>query len=162
MGILLPNLIFNIINFFLMMWLLNRLLYKPILKVFADRKERIRQGLAEADLVREEAAQERARLESQIEEERRTSQARLRDAVSRGEEAARHRLDEANAEAEALIARARTEAEQLRRQALAGLQTEIADLTVRAAGKVLESELDDKRHRELIDRFLREELGALA
>jgi F-type H+-transporting ATPase subunit b len=161
-GILLPNLIFNIINFFVIMWLLNRFLYRPILQIFAERKQRIEDGLAEAERVRTEAAADRARLESQIEEERRSSQERLRDAVSRSEEAARRRLDEANAEAESLVARARTEAEQIRGQALTGLQGEIAELSVRAAGKVLQAELDASRHRQLIDKFLREELGELA
>lgn len=162
LGILLPNLIWYTVNFVFMLWILNRLLYKPILGMLAERQERIRSGLEEAEGVREQAAAERARLEAQIDEERRTSQERLRDAVSRSEEAAKRRLEEANTEAESIVVRARAEAEQIRGQALSGLQTEIADLTVRAASKVLESEVDEARHRQLIQRFLSDQLGELA
>ena len=162
LGIQAYFLLFHIINFLVVLFLLNLFLYRPILEMFDRRRERIREGLAEADRVREEAAAERARLEAQLNDERRQSQERLRDAVSRSEEAAKRRLAEANEEAEAVIARARTEAEQLRTQALSGLQSEIADLTVRAASKVLQAEVDPQRHRQLIDRFLREEMGELA
>jgi F-type H+-transporting ATPase subunit b len=155
-------LLFHIINFLVVLVLLRMLLYQPILGMFERRAERIREGLAEAERVREDAAAERGRLESQLNEERRVSQDRLRDAVARSEEAAEKRLATANEEAEALLAKARTDAEQIRHEALAGLQPEIADLTVRAAAKVLQSELDPQRHRQLIDRFLREELGELA
>jgi F-type H+-transporting ATPase subunit b len=158
-----PNfLIFHITNFLVVLVLLRFLLYQPILGMFERRSERIREGLAEAERVREDAAAERARLEAQLNEERRASQERLREAVARSEEAAEKRLAGANAEAEELLAKARADAEQIRQQALAGLQPEIADLTMRAAAKVLQAEMDRQRHRELIDRFLREELGELA
>lgn len=162
LGILLPNLIFYIINFFIMFWLLRLLLYQPIVKLFTERRERIRDSLAEAERVKEEAAAERARLEAQIAEERRTNQERLREAAARSEEAATRRLAEANAEADVILARARAEAEQTHQQALVGLQGEIADLALRAAGKVLGEGIDETRHRALVDRFLREELGDLA
>jgi F-type H+-transporting ATPase subunit b len=162
LGIQTDFLLFHIINFLVVLYLLNQFVYPPVLEMFQRRTERIREGLAEADRVREEAAAERGRLEAQINEERRASQERLREAVARSEEAAGRRLAEANTEAEALVARARTEAEQLRRQALVGLQGEIADLAVRAAAKVLAAEVDGQRHRQLIDRFLREEIGELA
>jgi F-type H+-transporting ATPase subunit b len=162
LGILLPNLIFNIINFGIMVWLLNRFLYQPIMKLFNERRERIREGLAEADRVRSEAAAERAQLEAQIAEERRTSQDRLRDAVSKSEEAAKRRLEEANAQADQILAQARLDADQTRQQALVGMQSSIADLALQAAGKVLGEGIDESRHRSLVDRFLSEQLGGLA
>jgi F-type H+-transporting ATPase subunit b len=162
LGINIPFLVFHILHFLLVLWLLNRLAYQPILNLFEQRRERIREGLAEAERVREEAAAERSRLEAQIAEERRTSQERLREAVARSEEAAGRRLAEANAEAEQILARARQEAEQARGQALAGLHNDVADLAMLAAGKVLREGLDEARHRALIDRFLREELGGVS
>lgn len=161
LGVLRPFLIFQIVNFLVVMYLLNKILYRPVLGLFERRRERIREGLAEAERVREEAAAERLRLEEQLNEERRASQTRLQEAVSRSEEAAKRRLGEAETEAEAIIAKARLEAEQLRRQALAGLQNEVADLTVMAARKVIQAEVDSTRHRQLIDQFLREQLGEL-
>jgi F-type H+-transporting ATPase subunit b len=162
LGINVPFLLFHIVHFLILLFLLNRLVYQPVLAIFEQRRERIREGLAEAERVREEAAAERARLEAQLAEERRTSQERLREAVAKSEEAAARRLSEANAEAEQILTRARAEAEQARAQALSGLHGEIAELAMLATGRVLRDGLDEPRHRAIIDRFLREELGGVA
>lgn len=162
MGINLPLLVWQIVNFLIVLWILNRLLYRPIQNIFEQRRERIAAGLAEAERVREEAASERARLESQLAEERRTSQERLREAVAKSEEAAKRRLEEANAEAERIVGEARREAEQARAQALVGMQGQVADLALLAAAKVLGEGIDESRHRALVDRFLNEQLGGLA
>lgn len=162
LGINTNLLVVQIVHFVLLLFLLNRLLYRPILNIFEQRSERIRVGLAEADRVREQAAAEQARLEAQIAEERRTSQERLRDAVAKSEEAAKRRLEEANAEAERILSQARAEADQTRQQALVGLQGQVADLALTAAGKVLGEGIDEARHRALVDRFLKEQLGGLA
>ena len=152
----------QILHFVLLLVLLRALLYKPILGFMQKRTEQIRSSMAEADKVRQQAAAERATLESQIAEERRTSQDRLRQAVARGEEAADRRLAEATAEAEQLLARARAEAEQTRAQALAGMQNDIAELALLAAGKVQGEAIDAGKHRKLVDGFLSQKLGELA
>jgi F-type H+-transporting ATPase subunit b len=162
LGILLPNLIIYVINFLLMMWLLRILLYKPVTNILNERRERIRDSLAEAEKVKEQAAAERSQLEAQFAEERRTMLERQREAATRSEEAATRRLAEANAEADEIVSRAREDATTTRANALAGLQNEIADLALRAAAKVLQEGVDEGRHRALVDRFLRDELGDLA
>lgn len=162
MGIILNLLIFQTVNFLIVLVLLKLFLHKPLMNLFEERRERIREGLAEAERVKEEAAAERQRLEAQMAEERRTSQERLRDAVSKSEEAASRRLAEANVEAADIVSRAREEATATRASALAGLQGEIADLALRAAAKVLQDGIDETRHRALVDKFLRDELGDLA
>ncbi|MFN8423507.1 MAG: F0F1 ATP synthase subunit B [Anaerolineae bacterium] len=162
LGINGPLLGLQILHFVLLLVLLRVLLYKPILNMMRKRTEQIQTSLAEADKVRQQAATERATLEAQIAEERRSSQDRLRMAVARGEEAAERRLAEANTEAEQLLARARAEAEQTRAQALAGMQNDIAELALMAAGKVLGEAIDASKHRKLVDGFLSQKLGELA
>ncbi len=162
LGIIAPNLLFHILNFLVVLVILRFVLYRPVLRIFAERRERISESLAEAERVREEAAEERERLEAQLADERRTSQDRLREAVAKSEEAAQRRLAEASAEAEQIVERARAEAEAERRQALVGMQAEIADLALLAAQKLLHEELDDEHHRALVSRFLEEDLGELA
>ncbi len=159
LGILGPNLLFQIVNFLIVLYVLNRFLYRPILRLLADRQERIRQGLDAAELARQEAEQERQRLLADLESERRQSQERLRAAVQESEIAARARLQEASAEAERMLAEASREAEALRQRALQGMRGDIADLALLAAAKVLGDGLDEAKQRALIDRFLEEQLG---
>lgn len=162
LGINGPLLLAQLINFTIVVLLIRWLIYTPIKNIFEQRREKIAAGLAEAELAREEAAAQRAEFETQLAAEREASQARLREAVSRSEEAAERRLAEANAEAEEILARARAEAEQTRGQALAGLQGDIADLALMAAAKVVSEEIDEQKHRSLVDSFLKEQLGEVA
>jgi len=155
-------LFFQVVHFLIMLWLLNKLLYKPIMNAFASRKERIANSLAEAEQVAARAAEERQALEAQIAAERREAQGRLQQAVATSEEAAKKRLAEANAEADALLAKAREEAAATRQSALAGVQADITDLALAAAAKVVGASVDEKRHRELIANFLQKEIGEVA
>lgn len=49
----------QIINFIVLVWLLKKLLYKPILKMITDRQNKIAQQLAEAETKKKEAEEER-------------------------------------------------------------------------------------------------------
>jgi F-type H+-transporting ATPase subunit b len=63
---------------------------------------------------------------------------------------------DARREAEALIGRARAEIQRERDDAIGEVRREFADLTVLAAGKVIERSLDKEQHRELIEKVLEE------
>jgi F-type H+-transporting ATPase subunit b len=162
LGINTNLLVVQIVHFLLVLYILRLLLYRPLMRLFDQRRERIRSGLEQADRVREEAAAERAQLEAQLAEERRSGQERLRQAVARGEEAARRRLEEAGAEAERMLVEARAEAEATRRRALHGLQEEVAEIALAAAAKALGEGIDEAQHRRLIGRFVDEHLGGVA
>ena len=72
-----------------------------------------------------------------------------RDVKQKAQEVARQ-------EAEALLNRARAEIQHERDEAISVVRREFADLTILAAGKVIERSLDKKEHRELIDQVLEE------
>lgn len=161
LGILGPNLLFQIVNFVILLWLLNRFLYRPVLKLMEERRESIRRELEAAERAREEAAVERQRLLEEMQEERRQSEERLRKVVEASEAAAQARLEEAQREAARILAEAERQAEAMRRQSLAALRGDMADLALLAAAKVLQEGLDEERHRQLVDRFLREEIDKI-
>ena len=73
-----------------------------------------------------------------------------------GEEVKQKAQEDAKQESEALITRARAEIQRERDDAINGVRREFADLTVQAAGKVIERSLDKEEHRELIDKVLEE------
>ena len=77
-------------------------------------------------------------------------------AVRTGEEIRQKAQQEARPEAEAIIAKARLEIQQERDEAIDELRKELADLTIVAAGKVIERSLDKEAHRQLIDKVLEE------
>ncbi|MCW5860342.1 MAG: hypothetical protein KIS63_18770, partial [Caldilineales bacterium] len=70
LGINGPFLLAQIINFVVLFLLLRRFLFPPLVKMLDQRRQRIAEGLAAADVARKEAEGERARLMAQIEAER--------------------------------------------------------------------------------------------
>lgn len=151
-------LITQIINFAILLFLLQRFLYKPMLNMLQERRERIRDSLAEAERVRAEAEQQRQQYERELARQRQESQERIQRAMRASEEAREQIIAEARREAEEIKARAREEIEYERRQTLEQLRMQVADLAILAARKVLDGALDDKIQRHLIQEFIDQQL----
>ena len=77
-------------------------------------------------------------------------------AVRTGEELRQRAQKQAKQEGEGLIDRARAEIQRERDDAIDELRREFADLTIMAAGKVIDRSLDKDAHRKLIDKVLEE------
>jgi len=158
LGINLNFLITQIIHFLLLLWLLQKFVYKPILNIMAERRQRIEEGLKAAELAREEAARQRAELEKQLEEERRRAQERIAEATRQTERLREQILAEAKAEAERIVAEAREQAEQERERILQDARRQIAELSLLLAQKIVGESLDEQKQHQLIEKFLVGEL----
>ena len=156
LGINLNFLITQIIHFLILLFLLKRFLYRPVLNMLDARRERIQESLAEAERVREEAAQARQEYEKQLEEERRRSQDAAQKAIQEAQKARETIVVEAQREAEEILARARVEAVREREQAMAELRDQVADLAVRASEKIVRTALDETMQRKIVSDFLTE------
>ena len=75
-----------------------------------------------------------------------------------GERVKEEARDKAKEEGEALIARAKSEIGRERDDAVEKVRREFSGLAILAAEKVIDTELDEKRHRKLIDSVLEESL----
>ena len=158
LGINLNFILTQIFHFLLLLWLLQKFVYKPILKLMAERRERIEEGLRAAELAREEAARQRAELEKQLEEERRQAQARIAEVARQADKLREQILAEARAEAERIVAEAREQAEQERERILQEARRQIAELSLLVAQKVVGESLDEQKHHQIIQKFLAGEL----
>jgi F-type H+-transporting ATPase subunit b len=156
LGINAPVLITQIVTFIILFVLLRFVAYKPIMKMLDERSQRIKDSLEEADLVRQESAQAEDKVRQQLEEASREGQERISRALKSSEEMKAKAQEEARQQADALLQRARQEIQMERDEAINGVRREFADLTVLAAGKVIEESLDKEKHRELIDKVLEE------
>jgi F-type H+-transporting ATPase subunit b len=156
LGINGPFLLAHIINFIILFLLLRRFLFPPLLRMLDERKRRIAEGLAAADIARKEAEAERARLMAQIEAERKEAQARIAAASAEAERVKAEIVAQAQREAEAIKAKAIAEAEAERQRILAEAHKQIAELTVLATERVVRRGLDESLQRRLIEDFLAE------
>lgn len=92
----------QVVNFLILMWLLKRFLYKPILAAIDAREQRIAAELADADARKTEAAQERDEFQRKNAEFERQRDQRLKQAQDEAEAERQRLLDEARQAAETL------------------------------------------------------------
>ena len=149
-------LITQIVTFIILLVLLRLFAYKPLMRMMDERSKRVKESLEQAESVKEQSAKAEEELKKQLEEAGREGQERIARAVKAGEELKQKAEEEAKRETEKLIVKARSEIQQERDAAVSQVRREFADLTVLAAGKVIDKSLDKEEHRELIDKVLEE------
>ena len=154
LGLNLPGLVTQLVNFAILLVLLRMFLWGPILKMLDERKRRIEEGLKASEAAASAAEQSQVAAQAAFE----AARAEGRDLVARAQETAgrlRTELEtQAKADADRIVERARQEMEQERLQAVQALRAEFADLTVRAAERVVGQSLDRTAHQRLIDEVL--------
>ena len=154
LGISLPGLVTQLVNFTILLVVLRLFLWGPILKMLDERKRRIEEGLHASEAAAEAAAESQVAAQAALEEARAEGRALVATAQ---ETAGRLRTEletQARADADRIVERARQEMEQERLQAVQALRAEFADLTVRAAERVVGQSLDRGAHQRLIDEVL--------
>jgi F-type H+-transporting ATPase subunit b len=156
LGINLPQLIAQVVNFAILLVLLRLVAYKPILKMLDERKKRITEGLNAADIARAEAAQAQTNIQSQLDEARREGQEIVGNAQQIATRIQTDAREEAGRERELALERARAEIGLERDRAIAQLRAEFGDITVAAAEKVIGQSLDAQAHQRIIDEALAE------
>jgi F-type H+-transporting ATPase subunit b len=156
LGINVPVLIAQVVNFAILLIILKAFIYKPVLKMLDERRAKIQEGLSAAERGREQAAEADRESQAQIDAARRQGQdivAQSQQVAARIQEEARQ---QAQQQAEALLERARSEIQLERDAAILELRKEFADLTITAAEKVIGQSLDRSAHQRLIDQALAE------
>ena len=156
LGINLPSLLAQLINFTLLMVLLSVLAYKPLLRVMDERRKRIQEGLEAAEESKNRLSETEKEVARELEKARQEGQALISQAQQMSSRTQEEGRTQARAEAEQLLERARSEIQMERDSAIAELRREFASLTIIAAERVIRRSLDQETHRQLIEEVLAE------
>jgi F-type H+-transporting ATPase subunit b len=156
LGINLPVLIANIVNFVALLIILRLVAWGPLTRMLDERRERISTSLSAAEQAKAQAADTDRRAQEQMDAARREGQqlvAQAQEIATRIQAEAR---TAAQSETDAMLQRARSEIALERDQAIAELRREFGDLTISAAEKVINQSLDRNQHGRLIEEALAE------
>ncbi len=156
LGINLPGLVAQLINFSLLLAILFVVGYRPIMRMLDERSNRIKDSMDKAEFIKQEAERVKDEVAAKLEEARREGQSLVAQANQIGERLKAEAKQEAQQQGEALIARARSEIQRERDEAVAELRQEFAELTILAAEKVINRTLDEAAHKQLIEEVLEE------
>ena len=145
----------QICNLMIQLVIFKKFLLKPIKQVIADRKAKADSEIADAQKLRTEAEAMKAEYEQNLQNARTEANQIVtgaqKTAAARGEEI----VGEARAQAAALKQKAEADIAQERKKAVNEVKDEIGGIAMEIASKVVEREISEKDHKDLIDEFIK-------
>jgi F-type H+-transporting ATPase subunit b len=149
-------LVTQIIGFLIVLWVLRRYAWGPVLGMLEERRVRIANEVATAERLRQEAMALKAEYENQLRTIENQARERIQKAVVEGQKVAEEIRANAQTEARAIADRARASLELDIKKARVELREEIVALALGAAERLLHERLDAKEHGRVVERFLSE------
>ena len=141
----------QMLNFFILVWILARFAYKPLVSMMQERNECIAKDLADAQAARNEAEQFKADYAAQIANARQEAQQIVEKAVQQAEATTREQLAAAREQIEREKERARQDIVNERDRAMNNLRNEVISLSVAMATKVVAKDMDSETNTKLIE-----------
>ena len=146
--------IWTFVLFGLFAFVLGRFGWKPLLKIIEDREHGLREMIENAQRANAEAQALLARYQEQLRDAGREREEILKRAYEEAERVRADLVAKAKEEAENQIARAREEIGRETRRALVEVRTQVADLAVDAAAKIVTSSLTPAVQKQLAEEFI--------
>lgn len=153
------NFIWSAVNIIILFILLKIFLFKPINKIMDERTRSIQEDIDSAKKSREEAEALKQEYAEDINEAKAEAQKIIMKAHEDAEAEKAVILQKSQEEADQLVSDANKAIESKRKRVLAQAQTQIADLAIEAASKIIGENVDNEKNRRLVDEFLSEEEG---
>jgi F-type H+-transporting ATPase subunit b len=153
--------LWTLVVFLLLLWILSRVAWKPMLEGLKNREENIAKALSEADAARREAAEMRSKFDAEFKKAQEQAREIIADASRNGQRAADEIIAKAKAEMSAENERGRRELQTAKDQALKELFEYTANLATMVSSKAVRRQLNEDDHRRLVDEALAEMPAAM-
>lgn len=150
--------LFTLVNTVVLFLVLKKFLFKPVMRMIADRQQEIDDMYDKADREKEQAALLRSEYEQKLSVAADTSERLVKEAVARGQSREEEIVRKANLEAEAILRKANADIAQEKKKAVNDAKNEISELAMEIAGKVVGKNLNPEEQAKLVDQFI-DELG---
>lgn len=148
--------VWTLIVFGVLVFILGKYAWGPILGAVEAREKGIQSALDEAAAQNAEAARLLQEHKAQLADARRQASELIAEGKAAGEEVRKDIEEKARTEGQAIVERARKEIERERDQAIETLRKEAVELALGAASRLLKEKLDQDRDRQLVERYLGE------
>ena len=143
-------------NFVVFLAIIWTFAFKPITRMLAERKERIEEGLRDAEQARKDREAAEAERLAALQEARREANDILTRAQKVADESRQRDIAATREEVERIRSRATADIEAEKQRAIGELRAEVADLALQAASRVVGETMNDDRQRRLVEQFLQE------
>ena len=150
------QILISMVNLLILTLIIKKFLYKPVKKIMDARRAAIDEDYAQAKTAREEAEQTRQNSEEAMAAAKMTGDQIIADANRTADFRSNEIVAEARERASEIRRQAEADAVLERRKAEDEMKHEIANVSAQLTGKLLQREINEEDHRNLIDSFLKD------
>lgn len=145
----------HIINAAILLVALYFLLLKPVHKFMSARTDSVTTQLQSVTQAQQDLERQRHAAQEEVETAHKTAAEIVAQSVAQAQEQAEKVILDARAEAESIVKQAEAEAESMRQSARDEMRGEVAGFSVMLAGKLLQREVNQRDHEQLVEEFLK-------
>ena len=153
-GVNLWTMLFAWVNILILYIFLKKLLFKPVKKMIDDRQKEIDDLYSDAEGAKNSALSMESEYREKLSHADEESEEILRRAVRRAQLKEEEILKEADKKAERTLRRAEEQVELEKKRAINEVKDQVSDMALSIAEAVIERDIDENDHKELIDEFI--------
>lgn len=146
----------QMITFGLFVWFTMKFVWPPITKAMQDRQKKIADGLAAAESGEQSLLEAERKVVVVLHEAKVRATAIIDAANKKAVQIVDESKEQARIEGRRILDSVQTEIEQDRNRARDGLRSEVANLAITIAKKILERSVDENMHREMLNKLVAE------
>lgn len=150
------QIITHALGFLIVLWVLRKFAWGPIMNVLEERRQKIKSDFDAAAEKRREAEEAASVYAARMKDIENDARAKLQEAVEDGRRVAAEIREEAREEARKIIEKARADLERDVAKAKVELRNELVSMSLTATERLIRQQLDDEGHRKLIAGFIDE------
>jgi F-type H+-transporting ATPase subunit b len=148
--------IWTLITFIILLLILKKFAWKPILSALAEREDAIKESLEKAEKAKEEAQKVLKQNEAVIAKAEEESKKIIEQSRIYAEKLKEQIIKESKEQARKIVEDAGGEIERKKEAAFDELKDQVAGIVVRAAEKILNEKLDEDMHKKIVNRYINE------
>ena len=150
--------LFTLLNTLVIFLVGRKYLFGPVMKMIQDRQQEVDQMYLQAETARENALALEADYQQKLADAAQTGDELVRQATQRANARQEEILRAAQKQANAIVEKANADIQQEKKKAVNDAKDEISLIALSIAGKVVQREVRQQDHQELIDGFI-DQLG---
>lgn len=141
-------------GFIILLFLLKKFAWKPLLSLLDERRDKIASEFNTIERVKSEIARLEEDYKSKLADIDNHSRQKIQEAISEGQRIAAEIQDKAREDANKAMEKAKANIELEVARARMELRSQMANIAIKAAEKILKEDLDDSRHKNLVMGFI--------
>lgn len=142
------------VNFVLLLIILQRLAYKPVLKMLKERSDKIDKSLKQAKRIEEELKNTEETKIAEIKKAREEAGKIIKEAYETSEQKTQEAIEITKAKTQEIVEKAKLEIRAGKEKSIKETKKEIAEISVLIAKKIMGSDIDENRQKKLADETL--------